>query len=62
MFTNQFLRTLIATVCLLVFICGAAAAQEPGDVPSPENVTIVGGGGFPVENEKIMNGSGSGLL
>ena len=58
MFTNQFLRTLITAVCLLVFICGAAAAQEPGDAPSPENVTIVGGGGFPVENDKIMNGSG----
>lgn len=58
MFTNQFLRRLIIAVCLLVFICGAAAAQEPSDAPSPENVTIVGEGGFPVENEKIMNGSG----
>ena len=58
MFTNQFLRTLIAAVCLLVFICGAAAAQDPGNFSSPENVTIVGEGGFPVENEKIMNGSG----
>ncbi len=58
MFTNQFLRTLITAVCLLVFICGAAAAQDPGNFSSPENVTIVGEGGFPVENEKIMNGSG----
>ena len=57
MFTNQFLRTLITAVCLLVFICGAAA-QDPGNFSSPENVTIVGEGGFPVENEKIMNGSG----
>lgn len=37
---------------------GAALAQEPGEVTSPENVAIVGGGGFPVENEKIINGSG----
>ena len=59
MLTNQFLRTLITAVCLLIFIFGSALAQKPGDAPSPENVTIVGGGGgFPVENEKIINGSG----
>ena len=59
MFTNQFLRTLITAVCLLIFIFGSALAQKPGDAPSPENVTIVGGGGgFPIENEKIINGSG----
>lgn len=58
MITNHFLRTLITAVCLIICICGAAAAQDSDNFPSPENVTIVGGGGFPIENEKIMNGSG----
>ena len=58
MITNHFLRTLITAVCLIICICGAALAQEPSDGQLPANVTIVGGGGFPVENEKIMNGSG----
>lgn len=58
MFTQHFLRTLLAVICLLILIIGTAAAQGTVNSPNPDKVTIVGGGGFPVEDEKIIHGSG----
>ena len=48
-----FVFTIIATVSILFSCFDFVFAQEE---PDPEKVTIVGGGGFPIENEKIYKG------
>ena len=48
-----FVFTIIATVSILFSCFDFVFAQEE---PDPEKVKIVGGGGFPIENEKIYKG------
>ena len=46
---------LFALLCFSMLICAGVSAQ---DVIDPKDVTIVGGGGLSLENEKIYNGAG----
>ena len=53
---NRFLH--LTFIFCLILIFSTAVYGQNGDIPADAVVTVVGGGGYPVEDESIYNGGG----
>lgn len=53
---NRFLH--LPFIFCLILIFSTAVYGQNGDIPADAVVTVVGGGGYPVEDESIYNGGG----